>query len=167
METKPLIDTQFVLDNTSIQQNAINNLTKYILDAQRLYLEFTFGVLFIRNIKDNEDNGRIVPNSLEERVLELIKLALANYSVSIAIPMIHYKITGIGVVVKAEEANISLEAKDLQYLVTLYKQNGQRYLDEAVSIVNSNIYSFPSYIGANCEDKPKPSKTYGGIIFRY
>lgn len=160
------INEDFVIETTSLQQN-VKGIQKYIKEAQDLYIEIPIGKYPTSVLLSNYLEGRIITNSLEEEVVYYIQKSLAYYTVAVALPNIHYKLTENGVFTKDSGDNAALEPKDLEYRITMFKQNGTTYLNRAIDIMEKNSTKFPYLKPSSCNnDNLNRPKTYGGILFR-
>ena len=162
MTTFNFIDREFLIENTNIQKNVLE-VDRYINEATLLYIQPTLGLSYHKILYSNFTNGRILADTLEQLVLDYVRLASAYYAVSLILPNIHYKFTETSVVTKDGGDNTSVESRDLQYLITLNKQNGDRFMDKALDILNENCHLFPFFKVRN--PNQQNIQTYGGIIF--
>jgi hypothetical protein len=162
MVTNLFIDRQYVIENTNIQKNVLE-IDRYIKEAHLLYVNVTLGHQYAKVLYDNYINNRVIDGTLEAYVLEYVKLAAAYYTVSLILPNIHYKFTETSVIVKEGGDNIAVEGRDLQYLIQLNKQNGDRYMDKALDIIKENPNMFPFFYINN--EKQQDIKQYGSIVF--
>lgn len=162
MVTKRFIEKDFVYNKTNIQKNVLN-VERYIDEAMLLYIEPQLGFSYTQTLYSNYSEGRVLEGTLEDYVLSYVQLALAYYTVSLILPNIHYKYTETSVIVKAGGDNEAVEGRDLQYLITLNKQNGDRFMDKALDIIKENPYSFPQF---HLKRDNTPNNQYGSIIFK-
>lgn len=163
MTTFNFIDKEFLVKNTNIQKNILE-VDRYINEATLLYIQPTLGLNYHKILYSNFINNRVIPDTLEQLVLDYVRLASAYYTVSLILPNIHYKFTETSVVTKDGGDNTSVESRDLQYLITLNKTNGDRFMDKALEILNDNCHLFPFFKIRN--PNQQNIQNYGGIIFR-
>jgi hypothetical protein len=155
------IDKEFLIKNTNIQKNVLE-VDRYINEATLLYIQPQLGISYFKVLLSNFNEGRVLVDTLEYSVLELVKLASAYYTVSLILPNIHYKFTETSVITKSGGDNTSVEGRELQYLITLNKQQGDRFMDRALDIIKDNINMFPYFKIRNCDRTE--NNTFGGFL---
>ena len=162
MTTSNFIDREYLISRTNLQKNVLE-VERYIDEATLLYIQPILGLNYHNILYANFVNDRILEGTLEKLVLDYVRLATAYYTVSLILPNIHYKLTETSVVTKDGGDNTSVESRDLQYLITLNKQNGDRFMAKALDILNDNCNMFPYFKVRN--PNQQDIRTYGGILF--
>lgn len=157
------IDKEYLITNTNIEKNVLE-VDRYISQSTLLYVIPYLGESYFNILYSNFINNRILSGTLEEKVLNYVRLASAYYSVSLILPNIHYKFTETSVVTKDGGSNTSVESRDLQYLVTTNMQTANNFMDRALDILKDNCHLFP-YFKIRNKDQQN-IQNYGGILFR-
>jgi hypothetical protein len=151
---------------TGVYENFYDEIiSPFVLQAQDIYVQEKLGTTFFNNLK-----GRVSGNTITslERVLlnDYIAPMLANYSVYLALPSIHYRIKNKSVLVGTSEEAQTASLQELNFLRSSILDVAQFYGERMREYLRANENSFPDYILYDVDFmKPNKLNTYSQGLY--
>lgn len=142
---------------TGIYENFYDEVIQpFVLQAQDIYVQEKLGTTFYQSLKLRVSGGT---TSVKEQTLlnDYIAPMLANYSVWLALPAIHYRIKNKSVLVGTSEEAQTADLNEIKYLRSSVLDIAQFYGERMREFLVANQNSFPDYTNFD-EDYMAPNK---------
>lgn len=160
MNTIYLISTQFLKENTPINDNVADYLlNNAIRDAQTINLQQVTGTKLYRKILELVANGTINDAENEKYKILLDDYAqplILNYAFMYAIPQIRYKVMNVGVVNQSSDNSTPTDARDLQLVIDDARNKAEYYADILGDFLRANFKDYPEYLDNKKLDEKRP-----------
>jgi len=151
---------------TGVYENFYDDVIQpFVLQAQDIYIQEKLGTTFYQGLKTRVLSG--TTSATEQTLLnDYIAPMLANYSVYLALPSIHYRIKNKSVLVGTSEEGQIADLSEIKYLRSSILDIAQFYGERTREYLRKNENSFPEYINFD-EDYMAPNKlnAYDSGIF--
>lgn len=147
---------------TSLQENVDSTLiVPHIQKAQQIYIEQKLGVDLSDAIKAEIDANTLV-DPYRELVEQYIAPTLAYYSLYLAIPYLHLKMTQKGILLKASENSSNASLEEITFLRNDARDSAEFYLNRMINYLEDNKTTFTLY---NPDKMKVNTSTFrGGIL---
>jgi len=145
------ISEQYIKDNTQM-----NNLVQWELvkakanTVQDAYIQDILGSNFYEHIQDKVIAG--TTNADENRLLNLIRPALAYRVLAQSLPFIHYQIKNKGVMTQRGDYSDPAGLEEIRYLKTDLEKEADFYSQRITNFLCENASLFPEYRTNNSTD---------------
>lgn len=142
---------------TGVYENLYDEyISPYTLQAQDIYVQEKLGTTMYQNLKTKVINDTL--SGKETTLLnDYIAPMLAQYSIYLAIPNIHYQIKNKAVLNGTSEDGNPVTLSDVKYLRGQLMDTAQFYGERMREYLRANDTDFPDYINFD-EDYMAPNK---------
>lgn len=160
MNTIYLISTQFLKENTSINDNVADYLLNAaIRDAQTINLQQTTGTKLYKKILSLVADGTISdPENEPYKTLldDYIQPLVLNWAFVYAIPQIRYKIMNVGVVNQSGDNSTPTDTKEMQFVIDEARNKAEYYSTILSDFLKANFKTYPEYLQNTEWDEKRP-----------
>lgn len=159
------ISTEYLKDNTAIQNNVDDELLKaYILKAQDTHIQQTLGSNYYNHIKDSITTSTLDSN--EENLLRTyIQPCLSEWAFYEVIPHMNYKATNKAISTNTSEFSSASTLEDIKYLRNSVRDMGEFYTKRLVRELQLNLNLYPLFASQSNNNLNKSTKAHFGGLY--
>lgn len=161
-----LISASRVKKLTGVYENFYDEIiAPFVLQAQDIYVQEKLGTTFYQNLRTRVSGNTI---TTYERTLlnDYIAPMLANYSIYLALPSIHYRIKNKSVMVGTSEESQTASLSELNFVRSSVLDVAQFYGERMREYLRANENEFPDYILYDVDFmKPNKLNTYSQGLY--
>ena len=160
MNTIYLISTQFLKENTPINDNVADYLLNAaIRDAQTINLQQVTGTKLYRKVLDLVGNGTIsdeINAKYKDLLDEFIQPLVLYYAYLYAIPSIRYKAMNVGVVSQSGDNSTPTDTREMQLIMDDVRNKAEYYATLLSNHLKANHKEYPEYFENRGWDEKRP-----------
>ena len=158
------ISEEFLKQNTALSENLDPKLVySFVQETQDMYIQDVLGSKLYNHLKASLSASTITTD--ETNLLLLIRPALANYTVYIAMPFLSLKLKNKGIVKPNTENSETASLSEIKYLREEYKNRGEFYVKRIQDYLCKNGSLFPDYTNPDNPMWPNQNQGYDCPLF--
>ena len=158
------ISTEYLKDNTAIQNNVDDELLKaYIIKAQDTEIQQTLGTNYYNHLRESIKNSSLT-NDEETLLRTYIQPCLSEWAFYEVIPHLNYKATNKSIATNTSEFSSASTLEDIKYLRNSVRDMAEFYSKRLVRELSLNLNLYPLYASQSDNNLNKSNRaSFGGL----